>query len=107
MGGGKLLERFHVPELRHRSFSSSEQLVAPNSLALATPRRTANDLRLSHHPRPRRLSRSGGKDRENGPHAHVGLRMLAVQKKSSAFGRAIGTAKAASACTRNWSRIAA
>ena len=27
MGGGKLLESFHVPELRHRSFSSSEWLV--------------------------------------------------------------------------------
>ena len=27
MGGGKLLESFHVPELRHHSFSSSEQLV--------------------------------------------------------------------------------
>ena len=27
MGSGKLLESFHVPELRHRSFSSSERLV--------------------------------------------------------------------------------
>jgi hypothetical protein len=27
MGGGKLLESFHVSELRHRSFSSSERLV--------------------------------------------------------------------------------
>ena len=27
MGGGKLLESFHVPELRHRLFSSSEWLV--------------------------------------------------------------------------------
>ena len=27
MGGGKLLESFHIPELRHRSFSSSEWLV--------------------------------------------------------------------------------
>ena len=27
MGGGKLLESFHVPELRHCSFSSSEWLV--------------------------------------------------------------------------------
>ena len=27
MGGGKLLEGLHVPELRHRSFSSSERLV--------------------------------------------------------------------------------
>ena len=27
MGGGKLLEGFHAPELRHRSFSSSERLV--------------------------------------------------------------------------------
>ena len=27
VGGGKLLESFHVPELRHRSFSSSERLV--------------------------------------------------------------------------------
>ena len=27
MGGGKLLEGFHVPELRHRSFSSTERLV--------------------------------------------------------------------------------
>ena len=27
MGSGKLLEGFHVPELRHRSFSSSERLV--------------------------------------------------------------------------------
>jgi hypothetical protein len=27
MGGGELLEGFHVPELRHRSFSSSEWLV--------------------------------------------------------------------------------
>ncbi len=27
MGNGKLLEGFHVPELRHRSFSSSEWLV--------------------------------------------------------------------------------
>ena len=27
MGGGKLLEAFHLPELRHRSFSSSERLV--------------------------------------------------------------------------------
>jgi len=26
MGGGKLLESLHVPELRHRSFSSSEWL---------------------------------------------------------------------------------
>jgi hypothetical protein len=26
-GGGELLESFHVPELRHRSFSSSEWLV--------------------------------------------------------------------------------
>jgi hypothetical protein len=27
MGSGKLLEGFHAPELRHRSFSSSERLV--------------------------------------------------------------------------------
>ena len=27
MGGGKLLESFHVPELRHRSFSPSECIV--------------------------------------------------------------------------------
>ena len=27
MGGGELLESFHVPELPHRSFSSSERLV--------------------------------------------------------------------------------
>ena len=27
MGGGKLLESLHVPEPRHRSFSSSERLV--------------------------------------------------------------------------------
>src|SRR5680860_231473 len=27
VGGGELLESFHVPELRHRSFSSSERLV--------------------------------------------------------------------------------
>ena len=27
VGGGKLLESLHVPELRHRSFSSSERLV--------------------------------------------------------------------------------
>jgi len=27
MGSGKLLESLHVPELRHRSFSSSERLV--------------------------------------------------------------------------------
>ena len=27
MGSGKLLEGFHVPELRHSSFSSSERLV--------------------------------------------------------------------------------
>jgi len=27
MGGGKLLEGFYAPELRHRSFSSSERLV--------------------------------------------------------------------------------
>jgi len=27
MGGGNLLESFHVPELRHPSFSSSERLV--------------------------------------------------------------------------------
>ncbi len=27
MGGGKLLEGLHVPELRHLSFSSSERLV--------------------------------------------------------------------------------
>ncbi len=27
IGSGKFLERLHVPELRHRSFSSSERLV--------------------------------------------------------------------------------
>jgi len=27
VGGGELLESFHVPERRHRSFSSSEWLV--------------------------------------------------------------------------------
>jgi hypothetical protein len=27
VGGGELLESFHAPELRHRSFSSSERLV--------------------------------------------------------------------------------
>jgi len=27
VGGGELLENLHVPELRHRSFSSSEWLV--------------------------------------------------------------------------------
>ena len=27
VGGGELLESFHVPELRHHSFSSSERLV--------------------------------------------------------------------------------
>ena len=27
VSGGKLMERLHVPELRHRSFSSSERLV--------------------------------------------------------------------------------
>jgi hypothetical protein len=37
MGGGKLLESFHFPELRHRSFSSSEQLVGILSPVVEPP----------------------------------------------------------------------
>jgi hypothetical protein len=37
MGGGKLLESFHVPELRHRSFSSSERLVGILSPVVEPP----------------------------------------------------------------------
>jgi hypothetical protein len=37
VGGGELLESFHVPELRHRSFSSSEWLVRSFSPIVEPP----------------------------------------------------------------------
>ncbi len=37
MGGGKFLEGLHVPELRHRSFSSSERLVGILSSIVQPP----------------------------------------------------------------------
>ena len=37
MGGGKLLEGLHVPELRHRSFSPSERLVGILSSIVEPP----------------------------------------------------------------------